>query len=458
MKILKRKIIKGQGFVQMIPTEEEDLWHIYNLIHEGDKIKSITTRKVVSVSQTGVKNAQKKRIVLTLKIVKISYHASDHLALEIKGINVEKNDYLSLNQFHTFTVDLDTPITIIKNDWYGYHFKILKELSDPAQDTDVAALVMDEGIGHLCFVKSQITLMKQKIEKSIPKKRQGASGHDTEMQKFYKLCFDAIMLIDFRDVQCLILASPGTIKDDFLKYIKEQAMLIQYQQKFKQLAILQKIICVKSSTGYLNSLNEALQDPSVINRLQDTKAIKQIKIFDEFYKELSKDENMVAYSEKSVIECYKQQAIKKLLISDKLFRTKDLNKRRFFNGLVDSIARQGGETYIFSSLHKSGENLNNLSGIAAILKFPVILDDDEDESEDEEQEQNEEDENGNQKKQQNQHEEQKKQEKSKKKFDIDKLDIGEDEYDDDEDNGEEDDDFQNYKMEDYNEEEEEQKK
>lgn len=32
MKILKRKIIKGEGFVHLIPTEEEDLWHIYNLV------------------------------------------------------------------------------------------------------------------------------------------------------------------------------------------------------------------------------------------------------------------------------------------------------------------------------------------------------------------------------------------------------------------------------------------
>lgn len=47
MKILKRKIIKGEGFVHLIPTEEEDLWHIYNLVQEGDQVKSLTTRKVV---------------------------------------------------------------------------------------------------------------------------------------------------------------------------------------------------------------------------------------------------------------------------------------------------------------------------------------------------------------------------------------------------------------------------
>lgn len=101
MRILKRKIIKGQGFVHMIPTEEEDLWHIYNLIQEGDQIKSQTTRKIVSVSQSGVKNAIKKKILLTLKVVKITYHAGDHLALEIK-VNISKISAVSSSLFFFF--------------------------------------------------------------------------------------------------------------------------------------------------------------------------------------------------------------------------------------------------------------------------------------------------------------------------------------------------------------------
>jgi len=52
--------------------------------------------------------------------------------------------------------------------------KILKELNEPAGDTDVAALVMDEGIAHLCSVKSSMTLLKHKVEKTIPKKRAGS--------------------------------------------------------------------------------------------------------------------------------------------------------------------------------------------------------------------------------------------------------------------------------------------
>ena len=39
--------------------------------------------------------------------------------------------------------------------------------------------------------------------------------------------------------------------------------------------------------------------------------------------------------------------------------------------LVDAVRGAGGEALVFSSMHVSGEQLNQLSGIAAILRFPL---------------------------------------------------------------------------------------
>ena len=50
----------------------------------------------------------------------------------------------------------------------------MKELRDPSHDVEVAAMVMDEGIAHLCYVRTNITHIQQKIEKSIPTKKSGA--------------------------------------------------------------------------------------------------------------------------------------------------------------------------------------------------------------------------------------------------------------------------------------------
>jgi protein pelota len=66
----------------------------------------------------------------------------------------------------------------------------------------------------------------------------------------------------------------------------------------------------------------------------------------------------IAYGETDVLYSAKINAIDTLLISDKLFRTKDLNKRKIYNTLLDDVHRKGGETFIFPSLHQSGERLN----------------------------------------------------------------------------------------------------
>ena len=50
---------------------------------------------------------------------------------------------------------------------------------------DVAALVMDEGVAHLCYIKNSTTRIKAKIEKNIPKKRSGSEIHDKGMKAFY---------------------------------------------------------------------------------------------------------------------------------------------------------------------------------------------------------------------------------------------------------------------------------
>jgi protein pelota len=45
MKLVHRDIDKsGIGQVVLIPEESEDMWHAYNLVSEGDSIKSTTIR------------------------------------------------------------------------------------------------------------------------------------------------------------------------------------------------------------------------------------------------------------------------------------------------------------------------------------------------------------------------------------------------------------------------------
>jgi protein pelota len=60
-----------------------------------------------------------------------------------------------------------------------------------------------------------------------------------------------------------------------------------------------------------------------------------------------------------------------LLISDDLFRASDPTKRTHYVQMVEMVRDGGGQALIFSSMHESGQQLNQYTGIAAILRFPL---------------------------------------------------------------------------------------
>jgi protein pelota len=60
-------------------------------------------------------------------------------------------------------------------------------------------------------------------------------------------------------------------------------------------------------------------------------------------------------SVKHVEKANEAEAIDTLLISDSLFRSKELSERKRYVNIVDYVKENGGQVRIFSSLHVSGE-------------------------------------------------------------------------------------------------------
>ena len=57
--------------------------------------------------------------------------------------------------------------------WQCYNDLFTDNACDVTQHADVAAIVMQEGIAHICLVTSSMTLVRAKIETNIPRKRKG---------------------------------------------------------------------------------------------------------------------------------------------------------------------------------------------------------------------------------------------------------------------------------------------
>ena len=96
-----------------------------------------------------------------------------------------------------------------------------------------------------------------------------------------------------------------------------------------------------------------------------------MRALDSFYKMLKNEPAKAFYGPKHVALAVESEAVETLLICDKLFRARGVAERRRYVEMVDKVREVGGEVRVFSSLHVSGEQLEQLSGLCAILRFPM---------------------------------------------------------------------------------------
>uniref|UniRef100_A0A7E4V3I9 ERF1_3 domain-containing protein n=1 Tax=Panagrellus redivivus TaxID=6233 RepID=A0A7E4V3I9_PANRE len=90
------------------------------------------------------------------------------------------------------------------------------------------------------------------------------------------------------------------------------------------------------------------------------------------------DPSRAFYGFKHVAMANEHAAIDTLMISDALFRSNDVEERQKYTDFVEDVKLNKGKVLVFSSLHPSGEQLNMMTGIAAILRYPLVELEDED--------------------------------------------------------------------------------
>ena len=264
---------------------------------------------------------------------------------------------------------------------------IKKACSDKAKlgVVDLAVMLVEDGYASLHLVGSEGMHMRvSKIETRMPKKYgAAAAGIGKAQSKFFSRCALAIgQNIDFSAIQCLVLAGPGFTKDELLKNLLLEASRAKGSLESGDskgggaslLPILEnkgKIITAHASSAFGHSLQEVLSSPEISKRIANTRASSQTDAINRFHQMLNNDETRAFYGEVPVEAAAEMGAIQDLLITDTLFRTKKTEQRVKWTKMVEGVERGGGKAHIFSSLHVSGEQLNSMGGIAAILRFPM---------------------------------------------------------------------------------------
>ena len=422
MKIVSQVISNkdGEGYVCLRAEEGEDMWHAYNLIMVGDLIKTVTMRKVIQEGNTGSISSKKVKINLKIDVKKVDFDPQE-CTIRISGQNKEENKYVKIGQYHTLELALHRNFTLHKLCWDTVFLERLTEATDIKQQADLAAVIMQQGqqaMARVCLVTGHMTVVRAKIEQSIPRKRSGRSGHGKAVERFYENILQSILRhVQFAPhdhhnnnntpqkgnssrgqkkpksgskmsmkshssggydgdqkkkssgkVKCLVIASPGYTRNEFYNWLLAQCSKRDLKEISEHKS---QIILAHSSSGHKHALNEVFMDEAIQQKISETKAASEVKMLKKFFHTLSEDPARAYYSYPHCLRACELGAIEVLLVSDSLFRSCKLEERKKYVALVENTRDAGGIVKIFSAQHLSGQQLEQVSGVAAILRYPV---------------------------------------------------------------------------------------
>jgi protein pelota len=294
MKLLRKQLEKdGSGTIRLCAEEPDDMWHAYNIVTPGDFLEATTVRRVQREGATGTTESMRVRVKLELAVVSVDFDTSAGV-LHVNGRNHSENKHVKKGAFHTIDLVHGTPFSVTKSNWDSIYLSRIDVACDPVNYADVAVIVLQEGLAHLCLLTPSMTITKAKIEVSIPRKRRGHnSGRDKAITQFHAALVEAVQLhVNFDVVKAVLVASPAFYKDEFAAFMWKEA----HRRELRDLiANRSKFILCHASTGHRHAVAEVLSDPVNLERLGDTKASLETRRLQEFYNMISSDPDRALY-------------------------------------------------------------------------------------------------------------------------------------------------------------------
>ncbi len=360
MKVLK-KIMRDGKIVIKLDTLD-DLWHLYNIVDKGDQVIARTSRKV----KIGNENARKqdsvrKYMTLKLKVEDVSFHNFTN-RVRIKGTIVEgPEDWVSTGSYHTFNVEPNDKITIIKEHWPRYALKRLKEAEEAHARPVCLVITIEDGVAELILVADYGIREAVSVRQSISRKHGSQKSHDATMREFFSSVVLAVRSqLEQNEIALVVIAGPGFVKDHFKDYLLDEGI-----------SDLAPVIVQGTGTTGIPAAKEILYHGVISEAIEGLKIEKETKLVEEVLKHLAKEDGLATYGDDEVERAVQYGAVEELLITDKKLRDADEERRRWMDKLIRDTENARGSFHVVSTDHPAGDQLQNLGGLAAILRFSI---------------------------------------------------------------------------------------
>ncbi|MFQ5911009.1 MAG: mRNA surveillance protein pelota [Thermoplasmata archaeon] len=343
MKILFRDYKKGN--IKLLVQTMDDLWHLYNLIKEGDLVVATTYRRdEQQTDKLRPEKMEKKKVRLGIRVQKVEFHDfADRL--RIHG-TIETGSG-EIGSHHTFNVSLRDNVGIVK-EWTDSELRRIDEAVKSTSQPLITFVSMDDE-------SALLAQMHQYAIREVATIRGPGTGKQfrssTPKKKFFSEILN--MLDSMEQTGILILLGPGFSRKDFFEY-----------GKAKSPHLFRKCYTIVTGSAGMSGIQEALKRGMGEQALLDNRVATETRLVEELLSEISK-EGAYAYGEEEVSKAIDLGAVRTLLVTEESVR----DDRR--ESMMKRAESAQGKVVIVSSRHEAGKKLTSLGGIAAMLRFRI---------------------------------------------------------------------------------------
>ncbi len=360
MKVLKRVLKEGKIALKI--DSLDDLWHLYNVVASDDIVISRTSRRVKVGDADGRKqDSVRKPMTLKLKVEDVAFHSFSN-RVRIKGIILEgPSDLVNIGSYHTINIEPGNTLTIVKEHWPKFLLERLKDAEKSGESPVCLIVTIEDGTAEL-FLAADFGLRETtRIRTSISRKRGDQKTHDATMTDFYSNVALAISSqLEQTEIGLILIAGPGFVKDHFKEFLKTA-----------NIGNLPPVVVESANSIGIPGAKEILYRGVISTAIKGIRLETETKLVDDIITHVAKDDGLGTYGDKEVAKAVQYGAVEVLLITDKKLREGDDKQRRWMDKLIRDTEKTRGSFHIVSSDHPAGDQLQNLGGIAAVLRFRV---------------------------------------------------------------------------------------
>ena len=348
MKVVFKDLKHGE--IKLVPENLDDIWHLYNVIDEGDLVRMVAFRTSDEGKDDKIrsKKTEKKRMKLGVRVKEVKFHEfSDRL--RIHG-TIEEGPQ-DLGSFHTLNVDADKmeAVSIIKEEWKDYQLERIDEAVKLRSQPLLTFVSLDEETATVAVLRQSGVQWIADIDS----KRSGKMYESVDNEKEYFGEIISVVRTNKAKDSPLVIVGPGFTKEHFIEYVKEKESLL-----FEK--------CFSHGTGCtgMAGIQEAIKTGVVEKITKENRVVFETQLVEKLFEEIKKD-GLVTYGEQQVKNALTNGAVDRLLISDVLVRNPKGEE-------LLSLAKQNNSKFtIINSMHEAGKKLEGIGGVGALLRFKI---------------------------------------------------------------------------------------